>query len=176
MYSQICGDFNSSDISFIQILNLIFSSKNLITSFLNNQNYIYIIFQAGQIAICGKTGETKICFRPTRIKSISHFISKTKTYFISYIEQYDNFIVYHITSGELFLFVNSSLKSILLNSNSKLDYEFFKNNGKSSGFVNSKDHLFVQMMHHICNIKYSQISDVFSKPRFKTILNEIENI
>ena len=61
----------------------------------------------------------------------------------------NNFGVYHIASGEVFCFENSSLKSILLNPDANLDHDFLKQNGKFSGFADSKEHLFDQMMTHM---------------------------
>jgi len=123
-----------TEISFIRLLNLIFSSENFITSILNLENNIFIIFQAGKILICGKTGQVRWWCQPT----ISHFICGNNAYFMSHFEENHDFVVYHLSSGEIFCFKNNlSLKSVFLisNSNWQLDYNFLKNNGKSSGFV-----------------------------------------
>jgi len=172
LYSQRCGDFNSTDLNFVKLLNLIFSSKHFIISILDHQNYIFMIFEFGEIYICGKTGKTRMCFQSTNLRTVSHFISRNKTYFMFYFEIRNNFAVYHIPSGEIFIFENSSLKSILLNPNSELDYNFFKNNGTSSRFADSKDYLFNQMMTQICKIRSNQISKALN-PDLNKILNEI---
>jgi len=151
--SQRYEEYNSTDRSFIKLLNLIFSSKHFIASILNHQNYIFMIFHAGQISICGKTGKISICLQRTT----NHFISRNVTYFMAFFETNNNFAIYHLPSGEIFYFQNSCLKSILLNPNSKVDYDFLKNNGKSSGLVDSKDSLFNQMMMHICKIKVNYL-------------------
>jgi len=138
----------STEINYIKLLNLIFSSKNFITSILNHENNIFIIFEQGQIFICGKTGRVRWYCQPT----ISRFISGNTAYFMSYFEENNDSVVYHIASGEIFCFKNSSLKSLFLHSNSKVDYTFLKNNGKSSGFVNddlSKN--FIPQLNEILN-------------------------
>jgi hypothetical protein len=170
------GNFNSTD---LKLLNLIFSPKNFITSILNHQNYIFMIFQAGQISMCGKTGTMHICvFKVTNCtRAISHFISKDKTYFMSYFEKGNNYVVYHISSGEIFCFENTSLKSTLLNLNSKLDYNFLKNNGKSSRFVDTTNYLFNQRMTTLTVFKIDV--DEMSKDRysdFYELLKDIENL
>ena len=175
-----CRDFNSINMPerFFQVLNWTFSSKNFISSILNHQNSIFITFQAGQIFICGETGESSMCIQSNKTKEICHFISKNKTYFISYLKTSEHFVVYHISSGEIFVFENSSLKSIFLNPNYDLDYNFLKNNGKSSGFANSKDYLINQMMTHLSHIWEINYS-IFPKtlnPRFNDILNALDNI
>ena len=133
----------------IELLNLIFSSKHFITLILNHHNNICILFQNGEIFICGKTGKTRVCFQKTKLHPISFFISENKTYLMLHIETSDTFVVFHIFSGKIFCFKNLSLKSIFLNPNSKLDYEFLKTNGESFQFVNSKDYLYHEMMCHI---------------------------
>jgi hypothetical protein len=139
IFTKHCKTFNSNNTNFIKFLNLIFSSKHFITSILNDESYISIIFQAGEISLCGQTGKTRMYYKCNpSVQSLSHFIPRNKTYFISFLETCDDFIVYHISSRELFSFENSSLKSIVLNPNSKLDYNFFKKNGKFSGFLNPK--------------------------------------
>jgi len=163
-----CEQFNSNNRNLIKFLNLIFSSKYFITSILNDENYISIIFQAGEISLYGKTGKTRMYYKCNQsVQSLSHFIPRNKTYFISFFETSDAFIVYHISSRELFSFENSSLKSIVLNPNSKLDYNFFKKNGKFSGFLNPKHFVSLQMISQSVTI-YPNVVD--------EMLNEIENI
>jgi len=161
---NLFSQYYPNDLSFIKLLRLKFCAKQFITIILNHQNYIFIIFQEGQISICGKTGKTRLCFQHDKFRPILFFISRNKSYFISYRES--DCVVYHISSGEIFCFKNSSLKSILLNPNSKLNYDFLKENGKLCGFVNSEK-LFNQMVIHICEISFGEVS---------VALNEIDNI
>jgi len=170
---QFCGDLNLIDINFIKLLNFRFSSKHFMTSILNHKHYIFMIFQGGQIFLCGKTGKAHICVFKAKscTPAISHFISREKTYFMSYFEKKNNFVVYHISSGEIFCFENSKLKSILLNPNSKLDYNFLKNNGKSSRFLNSEDNL----SSNICIIDIDEMSKPIYSPRSE-LFYMIENL
>jgi len=160
------------DFRVINLLSWIFSSKHFITFILNHQNNVFIIFKEGQILICGKTGKVSMCFQRDKLLLTSHFISRNKTFFMSYRKHNDNFVVYHISSGEIFSFSNS-LKSIFLNPNSILDYKFFKSNGISFGLIHSNDSLFNQMMGHICKIQ--NLSKVSNPNRFDEVLNELHN-
>jgi len=176
LLSQNCKDFNSNNLPFIKLLDLIFSSKHFITSLLHHENNIFMIFQTGEISFCGKTGKTRIFFQSNQFETISHFISEHKTYFISFYESSHNFVAYHIASRELFVFENSFLKSTVLNPSSKLDYDFFKKNGKFSGFVNSKHFVSMQTLSHLCEMSNTEIeidrSTVVLDPNF---VNEILN-
>jgi hypothetical protein len=178
LFSKRFADLDSTDASFIKLLNLTFSSKHFITFILNHHNNnIFILFQAGEIFICGKTGKIRMGFHCNNLINISHFMSHDKTYLMSFLETSANFIVYHIVSGELFLFENSSnLKSILLHQNSKLGYDFFKNNGKSLGFVHAKDFLYLQMMTHIMKIKVNETSEKLNSNSVNDLLNKINKI
>jgi len=90
---QHCKTFNSSNINLINLLK-IFSSKYFITSILNDESYISIIFQAGEIVLCGQTGKTSMYYKCNpSVQSLSHFIPRNKTYFISFLETRDDFIV-----------------------------------------------------------------------------------
>jgi hypothetical protein len=65
----------------IKLLHSIFSSKYFITLILNHHNNIFILFQKGEISICGKTGKIRFCFQKTNLHPpISFFISENKTY------------------------------------------------------------------------------------------------
>jgi hypothetical protein len=165
-----------TDTYFIKLLDLIFSPKYFITFISTHQNDIFIIFQAAQIFICGKTGHVRWCCQPNNLRKMTYFIPGNKTYFMSYLEPHDKFVVYHISSGEIFIFeISSNLKSIFMNPNSKLDYDFLKNNGKSSGFVDSTNYLFNQMMAKICEITHGTMGKT-SNQKLNEILNEIDNI
>jgi len=175
LFSRHCKNFNSN-ISLIKFFNLIFSSKYFITSILNDESYISIIFQAGEIFLCGKTGKTKIFYKCNEFKSRSYFISRNTTYIISFLETSDDFVVYHISSRELFSCENSSLKSIVLNPNSKLDYNFFKKNGKFSGFAKPTDFLYKQIMGHSGENPVDISATFFNSNVVDEMLNEMENI
>jgi hypothetical protein len=159
-----------ADINYMILVKSTFSFKHFITIILNHYGNIFMIFKEGQIFICGKTGKVNVFFQSRKLHPIYHFISKKKVYLMSYGETNNNFFVYHISSGEIFCFENS-LKFILLNPNSDLDYDFLKNNGKSSEFLKEQDDFLLdQMTTDICLIT----SDSSLNPnRFKEILNEI---
>jgi len=140
----------SNNVNFIKLSSVKFSLKNFIAFILNHHNNIFILFQEGQIFICGKTGNFRACFQNNKPSTIFHFMSRNNTYYMSYLETTNDFVIYHISSGEIFCFMNSSLRSIFLNPNSNLDYDFLKKNGKSSGFVNPTEFLLSQMSTHIC--------------------------
>jgi hypothetical protein len=173
---DLFSEYYSTDISFRKLVSLIFCSKQFITFILTHDNNIFILFQGGEISICGKTSNIRICFQNINEVHPSYFISTNKTYFMSYLETSNTFVIYHISSGEIFFFENSSLKSIFLNSNSKLDYDFLKNNGKSSGFVDSKNYLFNQIICHFCNVTSNKISKFLNPNQFNEILSEINKI
>jgi len=177
LFFKNCKTSNTSDSNTTKLLNLIFSSKHFITSILNQQDYISIIFQAGEILICGKTGKARMSCYNDESKTIFHFLPENKSYFMYIFEISNTFVVYHISSGELFYFDNySSLKSIFLNPNSIVDYDFFKNNAKSSKFANSTNFLSRQMMTYIYKMKVNKLSMLSHPKQVNEVLNEIANI
>jgi len=166
---SLFSQYFSIDISLANILNLIFSTKHFITFILNQDNEIFIIFQLGQIAICGKTGKIQMGFQSNILCPLSFISEISKTYFMAFLEKSNNIIFYHIASAEIFCF-----QCIFGNPNSKLDYDFLKNNKKKSfELVDSQNCLFNQMVTHIYKIKCDEI--LKTPNGFNEILNAIDN-